>query len=113
VRRESGAKTPVSLSGLEAAVATTLDDTQRALFAEAAERRKAGTTEVTTLAEAEEAARTGFAVVPLAALGDEGEATLNAAGVSIRLLMRPDGSLPGAEGDGSDDDLVAVVARAY
>ncbi|HUI02921.1 MAG TPA: proline--tRNA ligase [Acidimicrobiales bacterium] len=113
VRRDSGAKTPVPLAGVEAAVADALHEAQRALLAEAAERRRAGTAEVATLAEAEEAARGGFAVVPVSALGDEGETALNAAGLSIRLLMRPDGSLPAADDGGPDGDLVAVVARAY
>ena len=112
VRRDAGTKTPVPLAGLEAGggrrprrrpagpVATR--PPSAAGRARPRSRRSA---------EAEEAARTGFAVVPLAALGDEGEAALNANSVSIRLVMRPDGSLPGT-GDG-DDDLVAVVGRAY
>jgi prolyl-tRNA synthetase len=68
---------------------------------------------VSTVAEAEEASRTGFAVVPLRALGAEGETTLNQAGASVRLLTRRDGTLPGADEDGPDADLLAVVSRAY
>ena len=52
----------------------------------------------------------GFATVPWAAVGEAGEVELAAAGLSVRCLRRPDGSL--AEAD-DEADLVAVVARAY
>jgi len=113
VRRDSGTKTRVSLAGLEAAVRAALDETQKGLLAEALERRVAGTVEVATIAEAEEASRTGFAVLPLRALGADGETRLNQGGVSVRLLTRPDGSLPAADEDGPDAELLAVVSRAY
>jgi prolyl-tRNA synthetase len=113
VRRDSGTKTTVPLAGLEAAVRATLDDAQAALLAEALERREAGTAAVATVEEAEEAARTGFATLPSKALGVDGETRLNHAGLSVRLLSRPDGTLPGPDEDGPDAELVAVVARAY
>jgi prolyl-tRNA synthetase len=69
--------------------------------------------EVATVAEAEEASRTGFAVLPLRALGADGETRLNQSGASVRLVTRPDGSLPAPGEDGPDSDLVAVIARAY
>jgi prolyl-tRNA synthetase len=68
---------------------------------------------VATIAEAEEAARTGFATLPSRALGADGETRLNHAGVSVRLLTRPDGELPGPDEDGPDAELMALVARAY
>ncbi len=113
VRRDSGTKTTVALGELETAVRAALDETQAALLAEALGRREAGTVEVGTVAEAEEASRTGFAVLPLRALGADGETRLNQAGASVRLLTRPDGSLPAPDEDGPDSDLLAVVARAY
>ena len=113
VRRDSGTKTTVPLAGLEAAVRAALDDAQAALLAEALERRRAGTAEVSTIEEAEEAARTGFAALPWRALGADGETRLNKAGVSVRLLTSPDGTLPGPDEDGPDAELVALVARAY
>jgi prolyl-tRNA synthetase len=113
VRRHSGTKTPVPLTGLETAVRAALDEAQGALRAEALERRRAATVEVSSLAEALEATRSGFALLPLRALGPEGETELNQAGVTVRLVTRPDGTLPGADEDGPDADLVAVVARAY
>jgi prolyl-tRNA synthetase len=68
---------------------------------------------VSTVAEAEEASRTGFATIALRVLGNDGETQLNRAGVTVRLLTRLDGSLPGADEDGPDAELLAVVARAY
>jgi prolyl-tRNA synthetase len=112
-RRDSGTKTTVALAGLEAAVRSALEDAQKALLAEAVERQRAGTVEVATLEEAEEACRTGFATLPLRALGPDGETQLNHAGVTVRLLTKRDGTLPDADEDGPDSDLVAVVARAY
>jgi prolyl-tRNA synthetase len=125
VRRDTRAKQTVALHGIEAAVAGTLDDVQRALAEEAASRRVAGTVDAATVDEAEEAARTGFATVPWRAVGAEGEARLNRAGVSVRLLTRRDGSLPERDelelaarphdgaAPGGEAELVAVVARAY
>jgi prolyl-tRNA synthetase len=113
VRRDSGTKTTVPLAGLGAAVRAALDDAQAALLAEALERRLTGTATVATIDEAQEAARTGFAALPWRALGADGETQLNRAGVSVRLLSRPDGTLPGPDEDGPDADLLAVVARAY
>ena len=83
---------------------------QADLLAAATRRREDRTQEVTTLAEAAEAARAGFARLPWAAVGVEGEARLAQDGVTVRCLQRPDGSLPD---DPDEKDLVAVVARAY
>jgi prolyl-tRNA synthetase len=113
VRRDSGTKTTVALAGLDAMVRGALDEAQAALLADALQRRIAATVEVDTMAEAEEASRTGFARVPMRVLGADGETTLNQAGVTVRLVTRPDGTLPAADEDGADSDLVAVVARAY
>jgi len=33
--------------------------------------------------------------------------------VTVRLVTRPDGTLPDADEDGPDSELLAVVARAY
>jgi prolyl-tRNA synthetase len=113
VRRDSGTKTTVALAGLEALVRGALEEAQAALLAEALQRRVAGTVEVDSMAEAEEASRTGFARLPMRVLGSDGETKLNQAGVTVRLVTRPDGTLPAADEDGAGADLVAVVARAY
>ena len=89
-----------------------LESTQAALLAEALRRREENTVRASTLEEAEAAAQSGFAVVPGAVLaGDDGEGRLNAGGVTVRLLRRPDGSLPDV--DDAVAELEAVVGRAY
>ena len=87
-----------------------LDDAQAALLAEATERRDSRTVDVSTIAEAAEAAATGWARIPWAALGTEGEAELAKDSVTVRCLVMPDGSLP--SGDDAEG-VLAVVARAY
>jgi prolyl-tRNA synthetase len=67
--------------------------------------------EVTALEEASAAGAVGFARLPWAAIGPEGELQLAAEALSVRCLQRPDGGLA-EEGD-DDSSLVAVVGRAY
>jgi len=43
-------------------------------------------------------------------VGAEGEATANAAAVTVRCLVRPDGGVPDSE---DEPGLVAVLSRAY
>ena len=110
VRRRDGAKTPVPLTEVVGAVVAALDADQRALYEEALARREAATVDVSTVEEAIEAAATGWARVPWAAVGPEGEARANESAVTVRCLVRPDGSVPDSE---DEPDLVAVLARAY
>ncbi|HTT88391.1 MAG TPA: proline--tRNA ligase [Acidimicrobiales bacterium] len=111
-RRDDMSKASVTLDGVVTAVAQVAESAQAALFAEALERRDGNTVRASTLEEAEEACQSGFAVVPgpVLATGD-GETRLNAGGITVRLLRRPDGSLPDSDDDLSE--LEAVVARAY
>lgn len=91
-----------------------LEAAQAALMAEALQMRSERTVKVNSLEEVDEATQSGFAQVPgsLLTAGDgKGEQRLNAGGVSVRALQRPDGSLPGSDEDAGG--LVAVVARAY
>jgi prolyl-tRNA synthetase len=62
------------------------------------------------LADARDAATTGWARIPWDTVGSDGEAELAQGGVSVRCLRRADGSLPEADDEGG---LVAVVARSY
>ena len=55
-------------------------------------------------------ATAGWARVPWSAVGAEGEAELAQSGVTVRCLVRADGSLPD---DDQEPDLLAYVARAY
>ena len=65
---------------------------------------------MTSVAEAIEAASAGWARLPWSAVGGEGEAELNAQGITVRCLVRADGGVPDSE---DEPDLVAVVGRAY
>jgi prolyl-tRNA synthetase len=113
-RRDAGTKETVAMARVAAQVAETLDAVHGALYAEAVEMRRQQTVVADDIASAEEAARTGFAVLPLSLLGGDGENRLNEAGASVRCIQTADGGLP--DPVGSDDaaaGLIAVVARAY
>jgi prolyl-tRNA synthetase len=56
------------------------------------------------------AAEAGFVRVPWSAIGEDGEARLAEDALTVRVLQRPDGSLPDAD---DEPDLVALVARSY
>jgi len=110
VRRATGAKKAVRIGAVVSAVMAALAAGQQALYDEALAEQRSRTAEVTSLAEAIEAAGNGWARLPWPAVGIEGEATLNGHGITVRCLVRADGSVPGSE---DEPGLVAVVARAY
>lgn len=83
---------------------------QGAMLAEAESWRDEQIEDVDTLKEAIEVAETKVARVPWDAVGDQGEAELNAAGASVRCLQRTDGGMPLSDGE---PNLVAFAARAY
>jgi prolyl-tRNA synthetase len=109
-RRVPGTKASTPLAGVTDAVTAALTDDQQSLYDGALARREERTADVTSLAEAAEAAATGWARIPWATLGAEGEAKLAEQSVSVRCLLRPDGSVPE---DGEEPDLVAIVGRSY
>jgi prolyl-tRNA synthetase len=111
VRRDTGDKQPVPLDAAVARVGALVDEIQRDLLAAATERRDAATTDVASLDEAAEAAQTGFARLRWGLVRGDGEARLAGEGITVRCLMSPDGAeVPATD---EDDDLIAVVARAY
>jgi prolyl-tRNA synthetase len=110
VRRIPGGKQPVPLSGIVDMVRKILEEDQSTLLEQARARREARTVDVHNAVEAIEVAATGWARLPWAELGIDGEAWLAEQGVSVRCLLRPDGSVPDAD---DEPGLVAVVARAY
>jgi prolyl-tRNA synthetase len=110
VRRIDGSKTPTALTDTVQAVSAALDADQQALYDEALARREGATAEVANVDEAIEAAATGWARLPWSAVGTEGENRANAVGVTVRCLVRADGSVPDSE---EEPDLVAYLARAY
>jgi prolyl-tRNA synthetase len=109
-RRIPGGKEPVQLDALPQVLPKVLEEDQATLLRESRERRLARTTEVATIEEAVEAAATGWARIPWADLGPQGETKLAEQGVTVRCLVSADGSVPQ-----SDDEpgAVAIVARAY
>ncbi|MER8224856.1 proline--tRNA ligase [Streptomyces sp. NPDC094143] len=110
-RRIPGGKAPVSLDDLAELLPKVLEEDQQLLLTQARERRESQTADVTTVEEAVEAATAGgWARIPWAVLGEEGEAALAEHAVTVRCLVGEDGSVP-ADGDAPGN--VAVVARAY
>jgi len=72
--------------------------------------RQARTTEVSTIDQAVEAAADGWATLGWDQVGEAGERALAAHAMTVRCLVRGDGSVP----DSVDEPgLVAVVARSY
>jgi prolyl-tRNA synthetase len=110
VRRVPGTKTPSTLGNAVAAITAALQEDQQALYDEALTYREQHTVEVSSVGEAVEAAATGWARLPWATLADEGEAQLAQDAITVRCLLRPDGSVPETE---DEPDLVAVVGRSY
>jgi prolyl-tRNA synthetase len=110
-RRIPGGKEPVSLDALAERIPKALEEDQALLLKQSRERRESRTTEVSTFEEAVEAATAGgWARIPWAVLGEQGEAELAEHAVTVRCLVAEDGSVPD---DGDAPGNVAVVARAY
>jgi prolyl-tRNA synthetase len=110
VRRDNRTKRQVPVAGVATEVASDLQAAQAALLREAAAAREGRTVRVDSTAEAAAAASDGFAVIPWATLGEEGEAALAADGVTVRCLQTAAGGL---SEDEDAPDLQAVVAKAY
>ncbi len=119
VRRDTGEKMPVAITELPNRVEIALGQIGDQMRSMAAARMRDRTETTSSLDDAIEAASTGFASFEAGLLGaDEagsgtgrGEAKLNAAGVTVRLLQQPDGALP--EPGDKLEDLIAIAARAY
>ncbi|MFJ8110856.1 proline--tRNA ligase [Streptomyces sp. NPDC096132] len=110
-RRIRGGKEATRIDALADLLPTVLEEDQAQLLRESRERRLARTTEVSTVDEAAEVAMAGgWARIPWATLGEEGEARLAEHAVTVRCLVAEDGSVPD---DGDAPGNVAVVARAY
>jgi prolyl-tRNA synthetase len=110
VRRIDGSKTATPVAEVVSVVTAALDADQQALYDGALALRESRTSDVSTVDEAIEASATGWARVPWSAVGVEGEAKANAASVTVRCLVRADGSVPNSE---DEPDLIAYLARAY
>ncbi|MFE2306996.1 proline--tRNA ligase [Streptomyces sp. NPDC059411] len=110
-RRIPGGKEAVQISDLAALLPKVLEEDQAQLLRESRERRIARTSDVATIEEAAEAAIAGgWARIPWADLGPEGEAKLAEQAVSVRCLIAEDGSVPDAD---DAPGTLAIVARSY
>jgi len=110
VRRFDGSKTAVPVADVVGQVLTALDEDQQKLYDTALAFRESHTVEVPTLADAIAATATGWARVPWSAVGVEGEAEANGQGVTVRCLVRADGSVPDSQ---DEPELVAILGRSY
>ncbi|CAN5858252.1 proline--tRNA ligase [soil metagenome] len=110
VRRIEGIKEAHPVAEAPDRVVAALDEAQRSLLLKARQRREDATVEVESLDAAVEAAQEGWARLPWAVVGDDGEQRLAQRGVTVRCLQRPDGGLPAAD---DEPGLVAVVGRSY
>jgi prolyl-tRNA synthetase len=109
-RRDGAGREPVELGHAATAAIAAVYSVHDALFAQATEMLSSRTSDVEDLDSAIEAARVGFARLPWAACGTEGERQLNAEGLSVRCLTAADESIPPTT---DADDLYAIIARAY
>ncbi len=110
VRRDTGEKSPHGLDELASAVPAMLETLQRDLFASAQSFLVDNTHDVSSVADAIDAAKDGFARLDWDLVAGEGESELNAQAVSVRCLQRRDGSMPVSDDEG---DLVCLVAKSY
>jgi prolyl-tRNA synthetase len=111
VARHTREKQSVALAGAVDEVSAILDRVGPELLAEANASLSARTVDVATIEEALEAGASGFARLPMRALGPSGEDTLATEAITVRCVQRPDGSL--ADPDAEDAELLAVVGRSY
>jgi prolyl-tRNA synthetase len=110
-RRVPGGKEPVAVDALAALLPVVLEEDQALLLRQSRERRESRTSDVSTIDAAVEAAVAGgWARIPWADLGEEGEARLAEHAVTVRCLVAEDGSVPDTDDAPGN---VAVVARAY
>ncbi len=110
VRRDTRERRAVAIDRAATEAADAVGEVHRALLEQARIRLRERTVEVTDVEAAIEAAGSGFARIEWARCGEEGERRANSAAVSVRCLQRSDGSIPDSL---DEDDLVAVLARAY
>lgn len=110
VRRHDQHRQTVGLAGAADTVAAIVEGCHGAMLEAATEARDARTHDVATVDEAIDAAAEGWARLPWSVVGTEGERRLGEHAVTVRCLIRPDGTAP----DHVDEpDLVALVARSY
>jgi prolyl-tRNA synthetase len=109
-RRDTGEKRTVPIGEVAHRVANLLPTIQGDLLAAATKRRDDRTAEVSSVEDAVEAGKVGFARIAWDLIKDGGEAILARDAITVRCLQTDDGGLPAGE---DAPDLVAYVARSY
>jgi prolyl-tRNA synthetase len=110
VRRDSGDRAEVALGAVAAHVASALDAAQTELLEQARVFMNDRLLKCTSIDEAIEAAKSGFARIEIGLLKNGGEELLARDAITVRCLMSADMGLPGGH---DDPDAVAVVGRSY
>jgi prolyl-tRNA synthetase len=110
VRRDNAGKLSLSVNAVSDEALRLLASMQSDMYEAARTRRDEGTINVASVAEAIEAAQTGFARLPWSTVGGVGEAALNAEAITVRCLQRIDGSMPVTD---TEDGLDCIVAKSY
>lgn len=111
VRRDLNQKDTHQIDTLPRVISTLLDTMHGDLIASSQTRLDERTEDASSLAEAMDAARTGFARIPWRLVGEAGERALNEQAVSVRCLQTVDGQVPSLTDE--DQELFAIVARSY
>ena len=109
-RRDSGEKVQVRLEDVASATTRMLEEMQTAILAASRHRLSSRTADVTSVAEAAEAATAGFARLPWDLVKGEGETQLRTQAITVRCLQRADGSMPDHE---NEANLTCIVAKSY
>ncbi len=109
-RRDTRDKTTVAMEAVADDVQQLTHHMQTDMLDAATARRDAFISDCTTVDEVRDAAQTGVARVPWAALGVSGEQRLAVDGLTVRCLQRENGALPYTDDDAG---TIAYVARAY
>jgi prolyl-tRNA synthetase len=110
VRRDNGAKAPLSVDVVAGNVLALLGEIQVDMFNAAKARLTSNTHDVASITEAAEAAETGFARLDWSKVGESEEAQLKVKAITVRCLQRRDGSMPLTD---DEDDLVCIVSKSY
>lgn len=108
VDRVAGIKGTVSLETVVTSMAARLEAQQRELYDQALQHRRDRTQDVRTIDEAIAQSGVGFARIPWADLGPEGEAALQKHGLTVRCLTDDVEGVPE-----NLDEAFAIIARAY
>ncbi|WP_203824741.1 proline--tRNA ligase [Actinoplanes palleronii] len=109
-RRVDGTKSPIALAEVTTAVVAALKADQQRMYDDALAFRAERTVEVKTLGEAIEASQTGWARVPWSVVGEAGEKEANGKAVTVRCLVREDGTMPESD---EEPNLIAYLGRSY